>query len=298
MYRTGVLLLMIGAMLTLGMASDPTTPPEDSSRRQTGPAQVSGSSNQEGAQIDVSDSDEQTKHKSGTTSGHRTGPRFLYRYTNCASIGRNGNPYDLVGTLVCAETIGCDPDPVLLVRRQLVAADGTVVEPWRQVGTICGSSEHVTLNTQQIRSAFTSVPWAELTTIMAPPNNLTLVTVPVYYQTSWADEGISPGETITLDPARMLGYHVELRPILIGYTYHFGDGTSFGPTTNPGGTYPTGTITHEYPKPGTYTVRIDATLSAEYRLTGQPWTRIPDTVTVPGATTTMQVKTARAILVN
>ena len=83
-----------------------------------------------------------------------------------------------------------------------------------------------------------------------------------------------------------------------GYTYHFGDGTSFGPTPDPGGTYPNGGITHPYAKAGAYAVRIDATLGAEFRIEGGPWTRIRDTATVGGIPTSMSVKTARAVLVN
>lgn len=183
--------------------------------------------------------------------------------------------------------------------RILDGRTGQIIQGWRVVGWTCdpvdGARNALTL--AHLQAAFASVPWAQLTTGMQPPNNVTLVTLPVYYRAQWATDGISPGEVVPIDPARMLGYRVDIRPVLVGYTYRFGDGTSFGPTPDPGGTYPNGGITHPYAKAGTYQVRIDATLGAEFRLDGGTWTRIPDQVTVTGIPTSMAVKTARAVLV-
>ncbi len=199
--------------------------------------------------------------------------------------------------------VSCPPDQpgprMWLWSRELDNQTGQVLRGWQIVGWTCAAvpGGRPALTRAHLQSAFTSVPWAKLSVSMQPPNGVTLVSLPVFYQAQWAAEGISPGETIAIDPARMLGYHVDLRPVLVGYTFHFGDDTSFGPTRDPGGTYPDGGVTHAYPKAGAYAVRIEARLSAEFRIEGGSWTRIPDEVSVPGAPATMQVKTARAVLV-
>ncbi len=96
----------------------------------------------------------------------------------------------------------------------------------------------------------------------------------------------------------MLGFRVEIRPRLDHFTYVFGDGQDFGPTSNEGGIYPSGGITHPYLQAGDYPARVDTTFGAEFRINGGAWAPIPDTVTVPGPPTTVTVRTARAQLVS
>lgn len=231
-------------------------------------------------------------------------PRKAVHYEYQFRVACSGTEQNQGRTSLCAEAlVGCinDPGPLTLVMRRFVRGDGEILRDWHLVGRTCFPGTRLgrpALTLAHIREALATVPWAKLNTGMQPPNNLTLITVPVFYQVQWATEGISPGEVVAIDPARMLGYRVDLRPVLVGYTYQFGDGSSFGPTPDPGGTYPNGGIAHPYAKAGTYPVRIDATLSAEFRLDGGAWTRIPDQVTVPGIPTSMTVKTARAVLVN
>ena len=175
-------------------------------------------------------------------------------------------------------------------------------QPWVNVGSTCfaaqvpGAAPTVTL--AMLRDAMHNTPWATASISTQPVGDVTLVGLKTFYRLNWSSQGYEPGELEAIDPARMLGYHVDIRPVLVGYTYHFGDGTSFGPTPDPGGTYPNGGITHPYAKAGAYAVRIDATLGAEFRIEGGPWTRIRDTATVGGIPTSMSVKTARAVLVN
>lgn len=226
--------------------------------------------------------------------------RYEYQYR----VACSGSPQNPGRTSICAEAlVGCDPadpGPLTLVFRRTVTTTGAVVRDWELIANTCHPGNRLgqpALTLAHIRSAFTSLPWATLSTGMQPPNQLTLVTVPVYYQVQWSAEGVAPGQQVAIDPARMLGYRVDIRPVLVGYTYHFGDDTNFGPTPDPGGTYPDGGITHPYAKAGTYAVRIDATLSAHFRIAGGPWTRIPDHATITGTPTSMTVKTARAVLV-
>ena len=146
-----------------------------------------------------------------------------------------------------------------------------------------------------IINAFRHTPWAKTHLTTQPAGNVTLVGLDTYYQVTWSAAGYQPDEIDTVD---LLGYHVQIRPKLDHFTYIFGDGDTFGPTTYPGGVYPTGTITHQYLTPGTNHTRVDTTLGADFRINAGPWAPIPDTITVPGPTTTVTVHTATARLVN
>lgn len=172
---------------------------------------------------------------------------------------------------------------------------------WQYVGSTCfadrvpGASP--TLSMARIIDAFHLTPWATATVVTQPEGNTTLVTLPVFARISWSVQGYQPGEVDTLDPAGMFGLTVQIRPKVDHYTYVWGDGTTTGPSRSDGGVWPTGDITHSYPTPGTYQVRVDTTFTGDFRVNGGPWTQIPDTVTITGPTTTVTVHTAKAVLV-
>lgn len=174
-------------------------------------------------------------------------------------------------------------------------------DPWKLVGSTCfgqqvpGAGPTVTM--AMIRDAMHATPWATASVSTQPAGNITLVGLKTFYQVTWSASGYEPGEIESIDPSRMLGMRVDIRPRVDHFTYVFGDGTQFGPTTSTGGVYPTGDIVHTYTVSGSYPARVDTTLTADFRINGGPWTAIPETVTVTGATTTVQVKTARAVLV-
>jgi hypothetical protein len=149
-----------------------------------------------------------------------------------------------------------------------------------------------------IQRAFHNTPWAKPVISTEPKGNVTLVGLDTFYKVNWSAQGFQPNEVEVIDPATMLGFQVEIRPRLDHFTYVFGDGQDFGPTTNEGGVYPSGGITHQYAKAGDYPARVDTTFGAEFRINGGAWAPIPDTVTVPGPATTVTVKTAKAELVN
>ena len=174
-------------------------------------------------------------------------------------------------------------------------------DPWKLVGSTCfgqqvpGAGPTVTM--AMIRDAMHATPWATASVSIQPAGNITLVGLKTFYQVTWSASGYEPGEIESIDPSRMLGMRVDIRPRVDHFTYVFGDGTQFGPTKSTGGVYPTGDIVHTYTASGSYPARVDTTLTADFRINGGPWTAIPETVTVTGATTTVQVKTARAVLV-
>jgi hypothetical protein len=149
-----------------------------------------------------------------------------------------------------------------------------------------------------ILRAFHQTRWARGVVSTQPKGNTTLVNLKTFYEVGWSAKGFEPGEVDLVDPATMFGYRVEIRPKLVGYVYRFGDGSSEGPTTSPGGVYPDGDIVHTYRRPGTYTTRVDVTFGADFRINGGSWIAIPDTVTVPQPVTIVTVKEARGVLVN
>ena len=175
-------------------------------------------------------------------------------------------------------------------------------QPWVNVGSTCfaaqvpGAAPTVTL--AMLRDAMHNTPWATASISTQPVGDVTLVGLKTFYRVNWSSQGYEPGEVEAIDPARMLGRRVEIRPKIDHFTYVFGDGTTFGPTRSPGGVYPNGDITHAYPQTGSYAVRVDTTFTADFRVDGGPWTVVPETVTVTGPVTTVTVKAARAVLVN
>ena len=98
------------------------------------------------------------------------------------------------------------------------------------------------------------------------PNFQPLINVPVYF---WSDV-----PTLFRSKVDLIGESIDvaMRPSFI---WSFGDG-SFSTTTDPGGPYPSGRITHVYSNPGTYPVILITTWggsfthnSIERAITGQ-----------------------------
>ena len=149
-----------------------------------------------------------------------------------------------------------------------------------------------------IQDAFNHTPWAKPQISTQPKGDVTLVGLDTFYKVNWTAEGFQPGEVDAIDPARMNGYHVDVRVKLVNFMWQFGDGQSFGPTTSEGGVYPSGNITHQYLKGGAFPASVNTIFGGEFRIDGGDWAPIPDTVTVPGPATTVTVRTAQAELVN
>jgi hypothetical protein len=181
------------------------------------------------------------------------------------------------------------------------ATKNGAVGPWVMIGVTCHAdvapNARPLLTMAMIEQAFHLTPWASASVGVEPANNVTLVGLDTYYRVIWSAEGFEPGEVEAIDPARMLGYQVDIRPKLVGYVYRFGDGSEFGPTPSAGGIYPTGTITHQYRTTGRVPVNVSAIMGADFRVGGGDWAPIPDTVTLPGPVTQVDIKEARAVLV-
>jgi len=149
-----------------------------------------------------------------------------------------------------------------------------------------------------IVEAFHLTRWATAQVATQPEGNVTLVGLKTFYRVGWSAEGFEPGEVDVVDPARMLGHRVEIRPRVQSFTYVFGDGQSSAPPTSMGGTYPKGDVVHTYGVAGRYATRVDVMWTADFRVDGGGWAPIPDQVVVSGPATEVTVKTAKAVLVN
>lgn len=227
--------------------------------------------------------------------------RPVYEYRTLANCPA-AKPDQIGENVSCMAALrACPPDtkgPLSVIWRRAVL-DGEVVEPWASVGLTCHTDvapgARPTISMADIRAQFMRTPWAKPQISSQPAGNVTLVNLKTFYRVNWSTQGFGPGE---VDVSNLLGFTVRIRPKVVGFTYVFGDGDTFGPTTSTGGVYPDGDVTHTYRKRGEYPVRVQTTWGADFSIDGSTWDEIPDTVTVSGPSTTITVREAKAVLVN
>lgn len=148
---------------------------------------------------------------------------------------------------------------------------------------------------QAAQEAWTTQVFTKPNVSIQPVGNTTLTGLPTYFHATFAPAGLAPGESVT---TTVLGHTVTIRPASAMYTYHYGDGTSFGPTKDPGGTYPQGKVTHTYTKKAVVSTRIDVTLTGEYQIGGGAWQAIPGATTVTGTPEQLTVAVLQSRLHN
>ena len=146
-----------------------------------------------------------------------------------------------------------------------------------------------------IREAFHDTDFSVPTVNIQPEGDLTLVNLPTYFEVKFPEAGFGPEEVDTPDPSRLLGYRIEVRPVLKSVTYHLGEQT-IGPTTSLGGPHPTGDIRATYRLPGVHEVRADIVYTGQFRVGGSEWFDIPGEVDLAGTPVTLTVREARARL--
>lgn len=183
--------------------------------------------------------------------------------------------------------------------RRLKAPPGS---PWEQVGVpVCDkapSAGAAVPSLGDIQRAFRALPFSTPTVSIQPVGNVTLVNLPTFYRATWPDDqGLRPGEISR--PVQLLTWSVQFRVTARTYDFHFGDGTSTGPVTDAGGVYPDGAIRHTYTHPiPTADVRVDATLTGQFRANGGQWVDIDTVADIQDEpVTTLHVKQAHARLV-
>ncbi len=233
------------------------------------------------------------------------GPRYEYTsVANCPGAAPGVGGSDLFCGQAIAACAGNTPaeglGPSVVVLRRVLAGAGRPTGPWVQVGVTCFPEfvpGRATPGMATIIAAFHDTDFAVPRAAIQPVGGRTLVNLETFFAVDWPAAGYGPNEVDHVDPGRMLGYLVDIRPRLRSVTYRFGDGTAYGPTASLGGPYPSGDITRTYRAPGTYQVRIDATYAGQFRIGGGPWLDIPGTVTIAGTPMPLEVAQARAHLV-
>ena len=147
---------------------------------------------------------------------------------------------------------------------------------------------------QAAARAWSTQPFAAASPAIQPAGNVTLPGLATYFSASFPAAGLAPGEEATVT---LLGHTITVRPTNVTYTYHFGDGTTLGPTSDPGGPYPSGNVRHTYRRAGSVSARIDTTFGGQYRDGSGAWQPIPGTTTVPGTPVQLTVRALQSRLV-
>jgi hypothetical protein len=230
-----------------------------------------------------------------------------FEYTSMTSCPNN-SPGGVAADLPCVGAIqacaGNTPQQgqgpqVQLFRREVDAKGAPISTVWEPLGSTC-LPELVpgkqVLGMGLILAAFHDTAWALPTVHTQPEGNVTLVTLPTFFEVKWPAAGFKPDE---IDTVTLMGTQVQIRPTNAGYTYVFGDGTSPVQTDSAGGVYPNGDITHAYAKAGAYNTHIDITYGGQFSVSGGEWIDIDPTenVTVNGSPLLLTVRTAHARLV-
>ncbi|WP_157692871.1 hypothetical protein [Pedococcus dokdonensis] len=267
-----------------------------------------GNTVQDGAQVTLLNaSDLHQLHSDSDKGSAGSKPKFAYAsVANCGSNTPDSPAPDDFCSGALTLCAGNSPEqglgPSVRLFRRTVDAAGKPTGQWVQYGVTCfpeaapgPARPRVTM--AMVLAAFHDTDFAKPSVQIQPKGNVTLVTLPTYFETRWPQAGFEPEEVDQVDPARMAGFRVEIRPKLASITYVYGDGSTSGATTSLGGPYPTGDVTKTYRQPGDFAVRADVTYSGQFRVGGGAWVDIPGTVTIRGSAQTLSVRTAHARLV-
>jgi hypothetical protein len=192
----------------------------------------------------------------------------------------------LGGQAICYEGSLCFEDAVEGVLYDVFLAG-------EKVGEVCvtepEAAEQEVVTPGRVLRAFRRLAWPQSDLVVQPPGGSTLVNFPTNFYT---DNAAPTRQQVTLLRQRVL---IEATPT--SYTWHYGDGDSTS-TATPGAPYPTLDVTHDYRSVGTFQTRLDTTYTGRYRLNGGPWIPIPETLTVTGASQSLETVEASPTLVD
>ena len=227
-----------------------------------------------------------------------TAPRYEYISLNDCPPAKPGTITEQVS---CAHALRDCPKgelgPLLRIWRRTVK-EGRVTEPWTTRGITCASDvapgSRPTLTMADLKAAFMRTPWSKPQVSSQPAGNTTLVNLRTFYKVNWAVKGFQPGE---VDRSVLRGIPVQIRPKLVGFTYVFGDGSTWVPHIK-GRRLPQRRHHPRLPDKGVYPVRSTPPSGPISASTAPRGTRSPRPSTVPGPSTTITVREAKSVLVN
>jgi hypothetical protein len=188
--------------------------------------------------------------------------------------------------------------PLQWIWERRIGPRGDVLSPWVLVGEACQMPPitmtgplvvRAILTRAMIQRAFREVDFAQPSVRIQPVGNQTLVNFETFYRVAWPRAGVAPQEVATVT---LLGRSVRIRPSVRSFTYYFGDGSSLGPTSDAGGTYPTGGVRHTYSSAGSVPVVVRALYTGDFSVDGGAWEPVDESVTITGPPTGLRVREA------
>lgn len=195
---------------------------------------------------------------------------YVYAYVPACSGNAPGGEI-----LLCAvASVGC-PDGELRywAYRSPAAADPRA---WTRNGNACLAAGAVGADGAEVAIGFTvedfrRLPLPPAAVTVEPPGGRVLINIET--------NAVATAAVTTL-PTEVLGQPVTVRATPVAYTWDFGDGTTLGPTTDPGAAWPVLGTTHVYTAPGAYQVTLTTTYTGEFSVAGGPYLPIDGTATV------------------
>lgn len=162
--------------------------------------------------------------------------------------------------------------------------------PWSAQGSACstdGASSGAVIPT---------VTASDLQRVGLPPSPVNLqpgtgealLNVPLILTTT--NETVTRGTTV-------LGFPVMIRATPTSWTWTLGDGSTVGPTADPGRAYPHQTLTHTYTTPGDHAITLTTTWTGEYTIAGLPYRPIEGTATTTSPAVGVHVLSGDNVLV-
>ncbi len=216
-------------------------------------------------------------------SGGATGPVYRYRYV----ITCVGNTVDAPRAVLCDQATATCPAGLFLYW-QYRSLDGAA---WDLVGSRCMTPAEAAQG--EAFPGFTAADFRLLPlppgdVVLQPGNGFALAQVPL---------GVMAVAGVAVLPTQLLGFDVAVRATPVSYTWDFGDGTTTGPTSDPGAPYPALDVAHSYTAAGGYAVTLTTTYAGEFSVDGGAFTPIDGLAAVVSAPVPVTVLAAHGALV-
>jgi len=198
------------------------------------------------------------------------------------------------GDVNCAGAQNCaDPRLIVMALFSIQMRNGVPAGPWQFERIEC--RDPTTPDNEQVR---TLTPADVLSAVRRVGLPVGEVETPAYtlvnLETTFFTEPQHLDRTLEI-----IGFTVRVQAEPVGYTWHWGDGTTTE-TDTPGRRYPSTDITHTYVHAtddgDRLALSVDVTYAARYSVDGATWIDIPETITIDGPTTSIPIKQASSVL--
>lgn len=180
-----------------------------------------------------------------------------------------------------------------LVLKRIQWARLSTPDVWHTWGYSCLEKEPPILTPEDVRRAMKRLDWGEVEFVIQPPDGRTLVNFKTNFYTEFP-----PVQTRDVE---LLGQRVTIEATVVEYVWHWGDGQT-DTTTDPGQAWtrarPEVDVFHEYTAAEGVAPSLDVVLRGRFLINGEePWTPIPETLTLVGPPVPLEVIEAHSVLV-